>query len=215
MSALFDLSVKFDAKKEVGYCVAYERVLKDWRSSTNAVLELGTNEGGSLQMWEEFFPGAQIFGVDMTRMWTEKEGSRIHTWIGDQKDTQAISEFMSGYGVETLDLIVDDASHFGYETKMSFLGLWPKLKSGGLYILEDWTTGYWSQWEDGQPIEAPDPEAERAGRFDSHPYGIPGFLKQLIDSASHFSSERHSDAVRIEGIRSIEVFDAFVFIWKS
>jgi spermidine synthase len=46
---------------------------------------------------------------------------------------------------EGFDIIIDDASHFGDLTKIAFWHLFDNhLKPSGLYVIEDWGTGYWS-----------------------------------------------------------------------
>lgn len=45
---------------------------------------------------------------------------------------------------EPMDLVVDDASHFYHETRESFRTLFPLLRPGGLYIVEDWGWAHWS-----------------------------------------------------------------------
>jgi spermidine synthase len=52
---------------------------------------------------------------------------------------------------EGFDIIIDDASHFGDLTKIAFWHLFDNhLKPSGLYVIEDWGTGYWSDWTDGK-----------------------------------------------------------------
>jgi hypothetical protein len=42
------------------------------------------------------------------------------------------------FGNEPLDLVIDDASHLCRETRSSFNALVPRIKEGGVFILEDW-----------------------------------------------------------------------------
>jgi glucose/arabinose dehydrogenase len=52
---------------------------------------------------------------------------------------------------EGFDIIIDDASHFVDLTKIAFWHLFDnQLKPSGLYVIEDWGTGYWSDWTDGK-----------------------------------------------------------------
>ena len=52
---------------------------------------------------------------------------------------------------EGFDIIIDDASHFGDLTKIAFWHLLDNhLKPSGLYVIEDWGTGYWSDWPGGK-----------------------------------------------------------------
>jgi hypothetical protein len=42
-----------------------------------------------------------------------------------------------------LDLVIDDASHIYGPTKASFQALFPLLRPGGLYLIEDWAWAHW------------------------------------------------------------------------
>lgn len=47
------------------------------------------------------------------------------------------------------------------------------LKPGGVYVIEDWGTGYWDSWPDGKKVVPGVPHNE----------GMVGFVKELIDEA--------------------------------
>ena len=49
-------------------------------------------------------------------------------------------------------MVVDDASHLYEPTKKSFETLFPLLRPGGLYIIEDWA---WAHWQEFQTPEHP------------------------------------------------------------
>jgi hypothetical protein len=62
--------------------------------------------------------------------------------------------------------------------------LYPTLKPGGLYIVEDWMTGYWGDWPDGsrfQEYETVIEPGEIENRLPSHDAGMVGFIKRLVD----------------------------------
>ena len=104
----------------------------------------------SVRMWRGYFPKAKIFGVDIS------DFSLFETdWFkfyradcGDGTQLDEVVAELSGSGV-ALDIIIDDASHIGHASAASYMALFPKLKSGGLYIIEDWGTGYHDNWPDG------------------------------------------------------------------
>jgi len=64
---------------------------------------------------------------------------------------------------------------------------------GGIYAIEDWGTGYWPEWPDGERYLQRDDqktgEGELPSYFPSHQYGMVGVLKQLMD-------ECHYDAIK-------------------
>ena len=46
------------------------------------------------------------------------------------------------FGDAPLDLVVDDASHLYDETKVALEVLLPRVRPGGLFIIEDWAADY-------------------------------------------------------------------------
>ena len=64
----------------------------------------------------------------------EKEG--VSVFIGDQNNPEHLEECIKTYGAD-YDLIVDDGSHYGEHIVTSFKTLYPYLKEGGIYIIED------------------------------------------------------------------------------
>lgn len=128
-----------------------------------SILEIGIWDGGSLVICNEVFAPSKLVGIDIRHdrgdskyfeSYLERHDyrSRIKTYWGvNQADSKSVLEICRKEFDTQLDLIIDDASHFYEETKASFEILFPKLRKGGLYIIEDWA---WSHWQE----------------FDEHPY---------------------------------------------
>jgi len=115
------------------------------------LLELGVREGGSLLMWRDYFDKGTIVGLDIDHVQLEGPTDRIHIYQGLQQDTKILDKIRSETAKEGFDIIIDDASHIGELTRMSFWHLFDNhLKPGGIYIIEDWRTGYWNSWPDGK-----------------------------------------------------------------
>jgi len=49
------------------------------------------------------------------------------------------------FGSDSVDLVIDDASHFLFETRESFRFLFPRLRPGGIYIIADWGWAHWPE----------------------------------------------------------------------
>jgi hypothetical protein len=50
-----------------------------------------------------------------------------------------------------IDLVIDDASHFYEETKAAFNIVFPFLRPGGLYVIEDWSWAHWQgEWQESE-----------------------------------------------------------------
>jgi predicted O-methyltransferase YrrM len=71
---------------------------------------------------------------------------RVRTYYGvDQADGPRVSAIVAEeFGDEALDLVVDDASHRYDLTRSSFETLFPLLRPGGVYVIEDWSWGSYS-----------------------------------------------------------------------
>ena len=75
----------------------------------------------------------------------------VSTCFRVRKKTPLLSVVARKTAPEGFDIIIDDASHFGDLTKIAFWHLFDNhLKPSGLYVIEDWGTGYWSDWTDGK-----------------------------------------------------------------
>lgn len=104
------------------------------------ILEIGIAGGASLRMWKEFFPNAQIHGIDLKKECLKYEEDRIHIWLGDQKDVKFLKGLGEAWG--PFDFIVDDGSHRYQDQLISFKALWPYLRNGGVYAIEDTAGSY-------------------------------------------------------------------------
>jgi hypothetical protein len=91
-------------------------------------------------MWRDYFPNATVYGFDSDLSQMEGElGERIVTLQGDQskrEDLDSVGERWS------YDLIVDDGGHTMEQQQVTLAALFPKLKPGGYYILEDLHTSF-------------------------------------------------------------------------
>ena len=125
----------------------YKEVIKNPDRIFN-VLEFGIFEGGSAILFAEMFPQAKIVGIDMrapspaVARHIERAGlkDRVRLYYGVMQDNgEAIAKIIrEEFGASDLDLLIDDCSHqYGF-TRSSFEIVYPKLKTGGIYALEDW-----------------------------------------------------------------------------
>jgi len=110
-----------------GYTPFYDLLLQGWARTKFRMLEIGVAQGGSLRMWRDFFPLAEIFGLDQEK--ASVPGCTVVT--GQQQDPAVLAV------LPPFDLVVDDGGHRFEEHKASFDGIFPKMPSGGLYIIED------------------------------------------------------------------------------
>jgi predicted O-methyltransferase YrrM len=113
------------------------------------IFEIGIWDGGSTAYWFEYFNAQKIVAVDHLdredsgyfRRYVEsrKLADRVKTYWGvNQGDSRRLLEIVGNEFEEPLDLVIDDGSHLPEETKTSFETLYPLLRPGGIYVIEDW-----------------------------------------------------------------------------
>jgi hypothetical protein len=131
------------------YTELYHMLFHPYRTLPITFLEMGLLIGGpehgasadretkdlpSIRMWLDFFPKAKIIGLDVSDFsWFHDPRFTFHRC--DMDDRTKIDA--AAASMPTLDIIIDDASHASHHQQNGFLSLWPKLASGGLYIIED------------------------------------------------------------------------------
>ncbi len=145
MNRLHELAVLHETDKaEHGYCEVYDKKLSGRALEPLNVLEVGVYMGGSLRMWRDYLPNATIQGVDLnvTRC-GEVEGATLAKL--DVADRKALEGFAARHG--PWDLILDDASHTMKHQQRTLDLLWPHLKPGGYYVIEDLHTSFMPKLE--------------------------------------------------------------------
>lgn len=158
MGELNDIALRYGTDKSSaghGYCDIYESYFSKLRNEKINLLETGiggfshedgkgydrNDKGGeSLKMWAEYFPKGKITGIDIFNKSFLNHG-RIWTYQGSQDDAMFLNGIILGIGHP--DIIIDDASHINPLTIASFEILFPLLKPGGIYVIEDVHTSYW------------------------------------------------------------------------
>ncbi len=122
-------------------CHNYERVYQHFLPDfAGHVLELGlanySNGSNSIRAWPKLFPGCLTYGADWNtdRMVIEEN---IKTFLVDQGSPASLDDFITILGDTLFDVIVDDASHNFLNSCRTFVRLLPKLKSPGVYFVED------------------------------------------------------------------------------
>lgn len=132
------------------YTELYHMLFHPYRGRKINFLEMGLLIGGpehgidkdrkttdvpSIRMWLEYFPKAHIHGLDVSDFsWFEHDRFTFHRCDMDDRSeiTRAIEEISPAPTI-----VVDDASHASHHQQNAFLEIFPRLESGGLYVIED------------------------------------------------------------------------------
>jgi hypothetical protein len=138
------------------YLRNYEELFADLRGRHITLLELGVYFGGSLRMWRDYFQRGVIVGLDMHDVPMDDPTGRIRRYQGMQQDTAMLDRIAREQAPDGFDIIIDDCAHIGVVARQSFWHLFEHhLKTGGIYVIEDWGTGYWDDWIDGVAYRRP------------------------------------------------------------
>lgn len=169
------------------YAELYDVLWSAERGRVSRMAELGLARGGpetlagaverrgdspSARIWHDYFPQAEIFGFDISDFsHLEAELPRFRFLRGDCGSQEDLAAFARMIGNE-VDIIVDDASHASYHQQFALRELFPCLRPGGLYVIED------LHWQPGH-IEARVPRVPRTFEWIDalrRGYGIPSVL---------------------------------------
>jgi hypothetical protein len=131
------------------------------RDRPRNIVEVGVFQGGSAVMLWQMCKPMHLVGIELSpapsdalARFVDKTGATglcVH-WETDQADVARIREIVAGeLDGAPIDFVLDDASHLYGPTKASFEALFPLLRPGGSYVIEDWGWAHWegSPWQDG------------------------------------------------------------------
>ncbi len=196
------------ADKWEQYLSIYESEFAKFVEASNPVrlLEIGVQNGGSLEVWSRYLPaGSECIGVDIDpRVGDLKFSSgNIRVIVADAADPSVLLEKL---GEGEFDIIIDDGSHISKDIIDSYNILFPKLKWGGKYIIEDMHACYWRLFKGGYLLESSAIEV----------------LKQMVDglNADHIIDDAINDdeRMRLESVNRsvarISFYDSVAVIEK-
>jgi glycosyltransferase involved in cell wall biosynthesis len=152
------------------YLSSYHDILSSLKPNQVSFLEIGVQNGGSLDIWNKYFPDAKcIIGCDIDENCANLvyEEEKIKVVIGNSS-TVEIKEKIKAIA-SSLTVAIDDGSHDSSDIIKSFLLYFPLIEDGGYYIIEDLHCSYWQSFE--------------GGLYD--PYSSMAFLKKLADIPNH------------------------------
>ena len=131
-----NLSLKSD-----NYFEIYEKHLNKFIGKEIIFVEIGVLNGGSLQMWKQYFgKKAKIIGIDINPECKKFEDDQIEIFIGDQSSEIFWKNFFDQVG--NVDVILDDGAHTNISQIKTTLSCINNINNDGLLIIEDTHTSY-------------------------------------------------------------------------
>jgi hypothetical protein len=151
-----------------------------------SLLEIGVQNGGSLQVWKKYLPaGSRIVGIDVNPDCAKLDlDENTSLYIADGTDQMALDSVL---GDMTFDIIIDDSSHRSEHIISTYKALFSRIKGGGKYIIEDLHASYWSEYGGGFRTEGSAME----------------FFKRLVDglNCDHFRDTGRTPRAEIDHLR--------------
>ena len=152
------------------YLQYYDKLFYSKRMDPIDLLEIGIQNGGSLETWASYFQNARnIIGCDIDPNCRQLsyDDPRIKLIVDDCNSPNTLQTIKAL--TPTLDIVIDDGSHRSMDILQSFVTYFPMLNPGGIYVVEDTHTLYWQDW----------------GGELTNPHNAYIFFKKLIDVINH------------------------------
>jgi cephalosporin hydroxylase len=186
--------------KWVHYFDVYDRHFSRFRNQPIVIVEIGVSEGGSLQMWKDYFgPQAVIYGIDVNPHCKAFEEENIHIFIGSQADRTFLREIKTK--IPPIDILIDDGGHEMFQQIISFEELFGHIKADGVYLCEDTHTSYWPRYKGG---------LKRRGTFME-------YSKNFVDYINAWHSKQKSFQVTdfTRSVNSVHFYDSIVVVERK
>lgn len=186
--------------KWVHYFDVYHKYFSQFRGKKITLLEFGVANGGSLQMWKDYFgANARIIGVDIDKRCKNLEEEQIEIYIGDQESRYFLKNLIKQTG--PLDIVIDDGGHFMNQQIITFEEVFCAVKNGGIFVTEDLHSSYWKEFNGGY---------KKNGTFIE-------YSKNLIDQiqAWHSRDQRLKINDRTRTLKGIHIYNGIIVFEKN
>ena len=119
-----------------GYAKIYEDLFKSQRNKPLKILEIGSFYGNASAALFFYFRNSLIYSADINPDMYKYKGSRLINYFVDSSSRESIIKNILSQNIE-FDIIIEDASHMLKDQIISLFILFPKIKKGGLFIIEE------------------------------------------------------------------------------
>lgn len=162
---LFNQAKKLSSKYKK-YFHIYDRIFDKFRERNITFVEVGVLNGGSLEIWKEYFnKNSRIIGIDLNPECKKFEENGIEIFIGDQSSEDFWDDFYKKVG--NIDILLDDGGHTNIQQIITLAKSIKNINNNGIIVTEDTHSSYMSKF--GNPSK----------------YSFINFAKRLIDDVNY------------------------------
>jgi predicted O-methyltransferase YrrM len=207
--------------KEADMIRPYEALCE--RLRPERIVELGVKRGGSTALITELARPQRLVAVERSPdalpaldayISAGGLGEVVRPHLGvDQADRDRLRAILDAeFGDAALDLVVDDASHLYEPTLASFEVLFPRLRPGGAFVIEDWRAEHWLLDRVAEHLADPD-DAQLAALHDVLEAGPPAAPPRSLPRHVHELVLVRTSAPDV--IESIEIDRSWVAVTRG
>jgi len=185
--------------KWMHYFEVYDRHFSRYRGKDLVLVEIGVFQGGSLQMWKNYFGDkVKVYGIDINPNCKQVEEENISILIGSQSDREFLRTVKQT--IPPIDILIDDGGHTMRQQIVSFEELFDHVKPDGVYLCEDIHTSYNMHYGGGY---------KRKGTYIE-------YSKNFIDYLNAYHSTQKSLKVNsfTSSVNSLHYYDSMLIIEK-
>jgi cephalosporin hydroxylase len=139
---LFSNSLGLSDKNSVhSYLKIYESLFERFRNNNINIIEVGTSNGGSIALWNNYFKNANIYGVDIihNKLMIDEIKNKANITLFNSTDAYDINFVTENFINKNIkfDILIDDGPHT-LQSMKDFIKLYlPLIKDNGIFVIED------------------------------------------------------------------------------
>lgn len=200
------------------YFDIYDKALAPYRKNNINLLEIGVQNGGSLEIWDEYFPEAlKIMGCDINND-CEKltyNSSKIKVLVENVNTDKAFNQ-ITEYFDSGIDILIDDGSHDSGDIIKTFAKYFDCISEGGVFIAEDLHCSYWHDYKGGlyYPMSAIAFFKKLADCINHEHWGVLKSREEFLEEFSSHYSIALPDAI-LQQIHSVSFYNSVCIVEKK
>lgn len=200
------------------YFDIYDKALAPYKNKNINLLEIGVQNGGSLEIWDEYFPNAlRIMGCDINNDCKKLKynSPKIKLLVKNVNADEAFNE-ITQYFEKGVDILIDDGSHDSSDIIKTFAKYFDTINENGLFIAEDLHCSYWHDYKGGlyYPMSAIAFFKKLADCINHEHWGVVKSRKEFLQEFSTHYSIELTESI-LEQIHSVSFYNSVCIVEKK
>ena len=199
------------------YLPVYEEAFAPLRDRKVSLLEIGIQNGGSLEIYSKYFPSFEkLVGCDINPGCSKLsyQDPRIRVVVGDANTDEIETKILEISNA--FDIILDDGSHTSADIIRSFARYWKHVRPGGIFVAEDLHCSYWQEYGGGlhDPLSSISFFKVLADVIHQEHWGLKGGPRNGLEKFARFYGLAFDDQ-ELQAVHAVEFFNSLCIIRKE